>query len=109
MRANIGCTRNSSQALRKTVAEKSRTKLYALPSPWRAPRIAGWPDGHQICAHRTVECRAPAACWPAHHQEDTMNKALTLLMGFGMGMGLMFLLDPDRGRRRRALMRDQAV
>jgi hypothetical protein len=29
-----------------------------------------------------------------------------LLTGLGVGLGLMYLLDPDRGRRRRALVRD---
>ena len=33
----------------------------------------------------------------------------TLLSGLGLGAGLMFLLDPDKGRRRRALVRDKAV
>jgi osmotically-inducible protein OsmY len=32
-----------------------------------------------------------------------------LLTGLGIGTGLMFFLDPARGRRRRALVRDQAV
>jgi osmotically-inducible protein OsmY len=35
-----------------------------------------------------------------------MNKGLVLLSGIGMGAGLMYVLDPDRGERRRALMRD---
>jgi osmotically-inducible protein OsmY len=30
-----------------------------------------------------------------------------LLTGLGMGVGLMYFLDPARGRRRRALVRDQ--
>ena len=34
---------------------------------------------------------------------------LTLLGGLGLGAGLMYLLDPDGGRRRRALAHDQAV
>lgn len=34
---------------------------------------------------------------------------LTLLGGVGLGAGLMYLLDPDGGRRRRALARDKAV
>ena len=40
-----------------------------------------------------------------------MNKRnpLTLLGGVGLGAGLMYLLDPDGGRRRRALARDKAV
>lgn len=38
-----------------------------------------------------------------------MNKGLTFGAGLGLGTGLMFLLDPDRGRRRRALLRDKCV
>ena len=38
-----------------------------------------------------------------------MNKGLALCAGAGLGSGLMFLLDPDRGRRRRALLRDKFV
>ncbi len=32
-----------------------------------------------------------------------------LLTGLGVGAGLMYLLDPERGRRRRALLRDRLV
>jgi len=35
------------------------------------------------------------------------HKTATLIGGLGIGAGLMFLLDPDKGRRRRALIRDQ--
>jgi len=36
-----------------------------------------------------------------------MNKGLVLLSGIGVGAGLMYVFDPDRGGRRRALMRDK--
>ncbi len=35
-----------------------------------------------------------------------MNTLLSLVGGLGLGAGLMFLLDPDKGRRRRAMARD---
>jgi hypothetical protein len=38
-----------------------------------------------------------------------MKHRLSLLGGVGLGAGLMYLLDPDGGRRRRALARDKAV
>lgn len=38
-----------------------------------------------------------------------MNKGLAFGAGVGLGSGLMFLLDPDRGKRRRALLRDKCV
>ena len=38
-----------------------------------------------------------------------MTKALAILGGIGMGAALMYLFDPDSGRRRRALIRDKAV
>jgi hypothetical protein len=41
------------------------------------------------------------------HSND--GKAAALLGGIGLGAALMYLLDPDRGARRRALARDKAV
>ncbi len=40
---------------------------------------------------------------------DDMNKGLLLIGGMGLGAGLMYLFDPDRGNRRRALIRDQVI
>jgi len=34
-------------------------------------------------------------------------KRLSLLFGMVVGAGIMYVLDPERGRRRRALLRDQ--
>ena len=36
-----------------------------------------------------------------------MNKQLTFISGLGLGAGLMYWFDPDKGRRRRAQVRDQ--
>jgi uncharacterized membrane protein len=38
-----------------------------------------------------------------------MTDRISLIAGAGLGAGLMYLLDPDRGRRRRALARDKAI
>ena len=36
-----------------------------------------------------------------------MTSKTSVIGGFGLGAGLMYLLDPDRGRRRRAMVRDR--
>src|SRR5438132_1343261 len=36
-------------------------------------------------------------------------KIVTLIKGMGVGAGLMYFFDPDRGNRRRALVRDQLI
>ena len=38
-----------------------------------------------------------------------MNRGLAMIVGAGVGAGLMYLYDPQMGRRRRALTRDQFV
>jgi osmotically-inducible protein OsmY len=42
-------------------------------------------------------------------EEHMMNPGAALISGAGMGALLMYLLDPDRGRRRRAMIQDQAT
>lgn len=42
-------------------------------------------------------------------RDISMRRALSLAGGVGIGAGIMFFLDPQMGRRRRALMRDQFV
>lgn len=36
-----------------------------------------------------------------------MNKAVALIGGAGLGAALMYIFDPDRGKRRRAVIRDK--
>src|SRR5213080_3989065 len=36
-----------------------------------------------------------------------MNKGVALVGGVGLGAALMYIFDPDRGKRRRALLRDK--
>jgi hypothetical protein len=38
-----------------------------------------------------------------------MNRGLTFGAGLGIGTAAMYVLDPDRGKRRRALLRDKLV
>jgi hypothetical protein len=38
-----------------------------------------------------------------------MNNSESMLLGMALGAGLVYFLDPDRGARRRGLVRDQLV
>ena len=47
--------------------------------------------------------------WTDWGRGAVAGRAGDFLAGMVVGAGLMYLLDPDRGRRRRALVRDQVV
>ncbi|MFM8441529.1 MAG: hypothetical protein ACKN97_09590 [Acidobacteriota bacterium] len=45
---------------------------------------------------------------PASRWIHRLETGIALLGGVGVGLTLMYLFDPDRGRRRRAIIRDKA-
>src|SRR5690606_27923193 len=61
-------------------------------------------NGFQV---RLVFAASPNSFNPVRRQQ--MNRSETLLLGMAIGAGLTYILDPDRGSRRRALMRDKLI
>jgi osmotically-inducible protein OsmY len=45
----------------------------------------------------------------AKETDSAIRTGAMLLSGLGLGAALMYVLDPERGKRRRALVRDKAV
>lgn len=64
---------------------------------------AGWGRGGRGAA------AGEGGGWTGLGTGEVAGRAGDFLAGLVVGAGLMYLLDPDRGRRRRALVRDQVV
>lgn len=73
----------SSESEKGGVGERSRERLQGTPGPWAR-------HGYEI------HVAGP-------------SPTLAALTAAGLGAGLMYMLDPQQGRRRRALARDQVV
>jgi hypothetical protein len=62
--------------------------------------------GHDAQAAATELRKVRLTTEPKKTSPDFMP-GITLLAGFGAGIALMYFADPEQGRRRRALLRDQ--
>jgi hypothetical protein len=49
----------------------------------------------------------PGNCASSKKEDDVMNRNFSFLTGFALGAAFMYTFDPNGGRRRRALARDQ--
>lgn len=71
---------------------------------------AGYHDsGRSELSFSEQELRATQGQGGGRSLGGTVGRANEFLFGVVVGAGLMYLLDPDRGKRRRALVRDQVV
>jgi hypothetical protein len=81
-------------------------RAYSLPQSDRPPEFAGEPD------HIRAEyCALLMGRWHSRHatEEDHMHGGGKFIGGLCLGLGLAYMLDPDRGARRRALVRDKVT
>jgi hypothetical protein len=83
-------------------ASSSRPSAIGSPFAWlmvTTPDVSPGPGGH-------LDCRATAK---DTMEEGNMNRDMCmLLVGMALGAGLMYIFDPQGGRRRQALIRDKA-
>ena len=54
------------------------------------------------------ECEAEGNCGRAWSSRDYWIAGSSIAAGAALGLGIMYLFDPERGKRRRHLIRDQA-
>lgn len=73
---------------------------------------SGLGQAAEASKHRAGEIRRDVEAWPRERlqlREPRRSVSLDALIAAAAGAGLMYMLDPIQGRRRRALVRDQAI
>lgn len=66
----------------------------------------------ETAENKLAKARREMKAWPSEgfrRNKSGWSLSLDALLGAAAGAGLMYMLDPQRGRRRRALVRDQAI
>jgi BON domain len=71
--------------------------------------MPGMQDGFPGATHAQPAVTVCAAVWGLRRRYRGSMDTRSLLIGFATGSTLMFMLDPNAGGRRRALIRDQTV
>ena len=66
-----------------------------------------WRGTYRSCLREAANNEEPSN-WRALRKEPEMNKAAIAITGIGLGAAAMYVLDPDRGRRRRVRLREAA-
>src|SRR6266496_4603140 len=94
---------------RRTCAKKPRRRFR------RARVVAETRNGEEVRPSRIIATNCyfidALRYWSARDErgELSMNKGVALIGGVGLGAALMYMFDPDRGKRRRALVQDKVT